>query len=132
MSEGTYPSTRDCGLLVIRIGLGVAFLFHGWPKITGGPKTWEALGGMAAMPMPTVAGFVGSIIEFGGALLVMVGLLFRPVCLLLFLQMAVAVFLVHLRHHDGFNVYSHALEDGFVFLGLALIGPGRFSIDARK
>ncbi len=45
--------------------------------------------------------------------------------------MLVALVLVHLKHGDSFLVYSHALEDGVMFLGLVFIGPGQYSIDAR-
>jgi putative oxidoreductase len=81
------------------------------------------------MPLPVVAGFLAAIIEFGGGILLIIGLLTRVTCLLLFLQMCVALFLVHLKHGDGFLVYSHALEDGIMFLGLVFLGPGKHSID---
>ena len=118
---------RDLGLLIIRLGLGIAFIMHGWPKLMGGKGTWTGLGTMAAMPAPMILGFIGAIVEFGGGILLAIGFLFRPVCIVLFLQMMVAMFLVHIRHGDGFQLYSHALEDGVVFLGLAFTGPGRIS-----
>ena len=31
---------RDLGLLVMRVGLGLSFMAHGWPKLVGGPETW--------------------------------------------------------------------------------------------
>src|SRR5947209_1288005 len=117
---------RDTGLLILRIGLGIAFIVHGWPKITGGPKFWAGLGAVFPVPPAVVWGFIGALIEFGGGLLLIAGLLFRPICLLLFFQMLVALFLVHLKKGDPFLVYSHALEDAVVFLGLVFIGPGRF------
>ena len=44
---------RDVGLLILRVGLGIAFLVHGWPKITGGPKFWTGLG--SVFPIPPAA-----------------------------------------------------------------------------
>jgi putative oxidoreductase len=29
---------RDAGLLVLRIGIGVMFMLHGFPKVMGGPE----------------------------------------------------------------------------------------------
>ena len=115
---------RDCGLLIIRIGLGIAFIVHGWPKLKGGPDAWSGLGRVMPVPPAVVWGFLSAIIEFGGGILLIIGLLTRVTSFLLFLQMCVALFLVHLKHGDGFGTYSHALEDGIMFLG-----PGKHSID---
>ncbi len=43
--ENSYR-TRDLGLLVLRIGLGMMFTMHGYPKLMGG----------AARPGPSWAG----------------------------------------------------------------------------
>ncbi|MBI4845587.1 MAG: DoxX family membrane protein [Candidatus Omnitrophica bacterium] len=34
----------DGGLLILRIGIGVMFIFHGWPKVCAGAQMWESLG----------------------------------------------------------------------------------------
>ena len=122
---------RDVGLLIIRVGLGICFMIHGWPKITGGSQMWNGLGHVMPFGPATMWGFVGALIEFGGGLLLALGFLSRPVSFLLFLQMMIATFMFHMAHGDSFNVYSHALEDGIVFLGLALTGAGACSIDAK-
>ena len=36
---------RDLGLLILRVGIGAMFMFHGWPKISGGPAFWAQVGG---------------------------------------------------------------------------------------
>ena len=36
---------RDKGLLILRIGIGVMFMCHGFPKLAGGPEVWTKLGG---------------------------------------------------------------------------------------
>jgi putative oxidoreductase len=120
------------GLLLLRIGLGITFICHGFPKLTGGPEGWINLGG--AMEnwgisfVPVFWGFMGAISEFGGGLLLLLGLFFRPVCILLVLTMATAT-TVHLKNADPFSTLSHALEMGIVFFSLFFIGPGRFSLD---
>ena len=125
---------QHLGLLCLRIGIGIAFIIHGYPKITGGPELWSKLGGAMANWginfAPIFWGFMGAISEFGGGLLLILGLFFRPVTILLFLTMVVATF-SHISNHDSFNTYSHALELGIVFLSCALIGPGRYSLDAK-
>lgn len=131
----TSAQLRDLGLLILRVGLGAAFVAHGLPKLLAGPHGkpmgWESLGNMAHLPMPVVFGFLAAVAETAGGLLVALGLLFRPACAVLFCNLLVALVMVHLRHGDSFLVYSHALEDAVVFLGLVFIGPGRYSVDAR-
>ncbi len=78
----------------MRVGLGIAFMLHGYPKITGGPEWWEQMG-MAMKNIgisfaPVFWGFMASISEFGGGFLIVLGLFFRPACLLLFFTMLMA------------------------------------------
>lgn len=123
---------RDEGLLLMRLGLGVMFLYHGWPKLAGGPDKWhgvgQAMAGLGVHFAPTLWGLLAALAEFGGGVCLLLGLFFRPACLLLATTMAVAVHW-HFGRGDSLGTASHALELGIVFLSLALIGPGRFSID---
>ncbi len=41
---------RDAGLLILRIGIGIMFLYHGAPKLIGGPEKWEKL--LKSQPLP--------------------------------------------------------------------------------
>ena len=34
----------NTGLLIMRVGIGILFIYHGYPKITGGPETWSGVG----------------------------------------------------------------------------------------
>lgn len=123
---------RDSGLLIIRLGLGVMFLFHGLPKLSGGPALWEKLG-MATRYLgidvfPLFFGFMASFAEVFGGIFLILGFMFRPALLLLISTMTVAT-AMHLGKGDGLKIASHAIEIGIVFLGLLFVGPGRFSID---
>jgi putative oxidoreductase len=124
---------RDQGLLLLRLGLGVMFIYHGWPKIHAGPAMWHGLG-MAAGHVgihfaPTFWGFMAAFAEFGGGILLCAGFLTRIACVLLVIDMLVATSM-HLGSGQGLMVASHAIECGIVFLSLIFIGPGRFSIDS--
>ena len=125
---------HDLGLLLLRIGLGILFMVHGFPKLAGGPAAWAGLGGVMGQVglhfAPAVWGFLAALAEFGGGLLLAVGLWFRVACFGLLVTMVMAT-VMHLTKGDGFQDYSHALESAFVFLGLLLAGPGRYSLDAR-
>ena len=66
---------------------------------------------------------------FGGLLLI-IGLAFRPVCVLLVINLIIAA-LMHLGKGDGLQGAAHAIEDAIMFLGLLFIGPGIYSIDKK-
>ena len=125
---------RNVGLLILRIGLGFMFVVHGTPKIFGGPEMWAKIGTMGMAPLgihfaPAVWGFLCALAEFGGGICVMLGIFFRPVCMVILIDMIVAAHM-HLALGQGFGTASHAIEDGIVFLSLILIGPGSISLDA--
>jgi putative oxidoreductase len=126
---GAYKSG---GLLLARLGIGLSFVLHGYPKMFGGPEYWERLGAaMGAVGidfLPTFWGFMAAFAEFGGGILMMLGFYFRPAMLLMATTMGVAM-RMHLAKGDGFNDYSHAMELGIVFLCLLFVGPGKLSID---
>jgi putative oxidoreductase len=128
-----YPGFH-VGLLMMRVGLGITFICHGLPKLAGGPEGWAGLGGAMAnwgiTFAPTFWGLAGSLAEFGGGILVLLGLFFRPACVLLVLTMATAT-MVHWQKGDSFSTLSHALEMGIVFFSLYFIGPGWYSLDFR-
>lgn len=124
----------DLGLLIIRVGIGILFIFHGWPKITGGPETWGWLGKALASYginfMPEVFGFIAAISEFAGGILLVLGLFTRTSIFFLFGTMAVAA-LMHLGAGDPFGKVSHPLMALAVFAGLFFTGPGKYSLDAK-
>jgi len=124
----------NIGLLILRVGIGIKFIIHGWPKITGGTETWQGLGGaMANLGItfaPTFWGFMAALSEFGGGILLILGILHRPVAALLFFTMVVAT-VMHVQMDDPFRVYSHALGMAVVFLGLFFTGAGRYTLSEK-
>ena len=125
---------RDIGLLILRIGIGVMFIMHGLPKLTGGPEKWAMLGGtMKSLGVdfaPVVWGFMGAFSECIGGLLLALGLFTRPACFALLATMIVATSM-HIGKGDPFVAYSHAMEAGILFISLILIGPGKYSLDGQ-
>ncbi|MCZ4243279.1 DoxX family protein [Pedobacter punctiformis] len=125
---------RNTGLLLIRLGLGIMFIIHGFPKLAGGIKGWEGLGGSMKLIgidfLPVFWGFMAAATETFGGFLLIVGLFFRPACLLLIFTMIIAA-LVHFSKGDGVSGASHAIELGIVFIGLIFIGPGKYSADKK-
>ena len=124
---------RDIGLLILRIGLGLAFIAHGYPKITGGAEMWGQIGqsmqNFGITSGYTFWGFMAALAEFGGGILLLFGFLFRYACILLFINLCVAASFHYFRG-DGFMGYAHALEAAITFFSLIWIGPGRFALDS--
>ncbi|RFZ92628.1 DoxX family protein [Mucilaginibacter conchicola] len=125
---------KDFGLLVTRVGLGAMFIYHGYPKLMGGPHLWEQVGASTKYVginfAPVFWGFMAAATETLGGFLLIIGLAFRPVCLLLLATLIVATF-SHIGGGDGLSGASHAIEDAVVFAGLLFIGPGKYSVDKK-
>jgi putative oxidoreductase len=123
---------RDIGLLLLRVGIGIMFMMHGYPKLIGGEEKWESLGNnmgnLGITFAPVFWGFMAAFAEFGGGILLALGLFFRPAAFLLFFTMFVAA-IRHISAGDGFNGYSHAAESAILFFSLIFTGPGKYSLD---
>lgn len=133
MISSSQWSSTDLALLVLRVGIGVSFVFvYGAGKMFGGPEQWAGLGqNMAVLGItfwPTFWGFMAALAEFAGGILLMLGLLFRPALMLLLGTMAVAA-LGHISGQIDGGPW-HATEMATVFVTLLLTGPGRYSVDA--
>lgn len=125
---------KNMGLLIMRVGLGVMFVYHGYPKVLGGPDEWAKVGASTKYVgihfLPTFWGFMAACSETFGGFLLVIGLAFRPVCLLLICTLVVAA-LMHLGTGGGLELAAHAIEDAVVFAGLLFVGPGRYSVDGK-
>lgn len=124
---------RAVALLFMRAVMGVAFILHGLPKIQN-PMNW-----MDAMGMSNVPAFLqalAAVIEVGGGLALLLGLLTPWAAFGLVCQMIGAFALVHLPKGDPFVAAAPgqaSFELALVYLALAallmVIGPGRYSLD---
>ncbi len=128
----SWDKHRDLGLLLLRVGIGLMFMYHGWPKIMGGPETWArlgaAVGNFGITFAPAFWGFMAAFAEFGGGLLLTLGLFFRVASILLTATMIVAVS-TKFAAGGGLKEAAQPLELGILFLSLILIGPGKYSFD---
>jgi len=133
LSLAFLSSYSDFGLLIMRIGLGLMMILHGWPKLAGGAETWEKLGAAMAnvgvTAFPVFWGFMAAMTEVFGGLFLLLGFLTRLSSGLLAFVMLVAA-LMHLDAGDGLKGAGHAIELGTVFLGLMFVGAGKYGFDA--
>lgn len=122
----------NIGLLVFRLVLGGMFMWHGYPKITGGIEKWAVLGKSVEIfgitVFPEFWGFMSGFAEFVGGLFFALGLFYRPMCLLLFSNMMVA-FSTQMLSDKGLMKAAQSLEDGASFFAAFFVGPGKYSVD---
>jgi putative oxidoreductase len=71
-------------------------------------------------------GLAAALAESLGGLFILLGLLFRPAALVLAFVMVVAT-----TNHiaTGQGTPAHAFKNAWLFAGLVLVGPGRYSLD---
>lgn len=117
---------------VLRVVVGFLFAAHGWQKyneftIAGTQGAFDQMGVPAA---DAVAPIIATLELVGGTALIL-GLATRPFAALLTLNMLGAIILVHASagvfvEAGGFEL---VLLLGAAALALALVGPGKFSLD---
>lgn len=80
----------DLALFVFRLGFGLIFLAHGWPKIKDLHSTAKNFNAMGFKP-GIFWGFIVAVAEFVGGIFIMFGLLTQLAALLLAIIMLVAM-----------------------------------------
>lgn len=126
------PKWSSIALLVLRLIVGVAFLYHGWGKIQN-PFGWMP----ADSPVPGILQFFAALSEFGGGLLLILGLLTRISSIGLGITMLVATAMHMFVMKDPFvnTTGGSSYELALVYLGIcivfAIVGPGKYSLDAK-
>ena len=122
----------DLALLVLRLVVGIIFVMHGGQKffVYGLSGVTQSFGGMG-IPMPAVTAPLVAIVELGGGLALIFGVLTRLAGLGLAIDMLGAILLVHLK--NGFfmpNGYEFAFAMLAASAAIALAGAGDLSVDA--
>jgi putative oxidoreductase len=136
MRKVLYASEVGCrgsvGLLLLRVVMGAAFMFHGWPKIQNAQHWMDAMGS----EMPPSLQAAAAVSEFGGGLALILGLLTPLAALGLACTMAGALGMVHLRMGHAFVAAAPgkpSYELAAVYLAASILfllaGPGKYSID---
>jgi putative oxidoreductase len=128
----THASHRDLAFLFARIALGVVFVAHGWQKYNDlGVAGVEVFFTNQDVPLPNFAAHFSTYLELGGGILLILGAFTPLVGLLLFVNMLGAFLFVHIFNgvFVANNGYELVAALGAGALVLAVVGPGRFSVD---
>jgi len=115
-------------LSVLRIIIGFTFSLHGFQKVFG---LFGGLGGKGATAAFGSLFWTAGLLETAGGCLLVLGLLTRPVAFVLCGEMAVAYFSQHAPRGfwPNLNGGELAVVYCFLFLYLAVAGPGPLSLD---
>lgn len=126
--DWTEPAAGEVGRLILRLFAGLALAFgHGLGKLPPSPRFIEGVEKMG-LPLPEAFSWAAGVAEFGGGLLLAVGLLTRPASFFILVTMLVAGVLRHAE--DPFPAKEKAFLFAAVALFFLLAGGGRFSLDA--
>ena len=119
---------NEMGLLLLRVSLGVLFLYLTVPVLTSGARAIAHFGsGIRVLGLHShfqLWGTVGALTVCVGAILMIFGLFFRIGILLV-----LVVTLLHVAGAKNFHSVIPAIEMAIVLVSLLLIGPGKFSVD---
>lgn len=122
---------QPLALLVMRLSLGIIMSVHGYHKVFGGLQHFaHMIGGMG---LPSWLGYVSAFTELLGGLLIIAGFFTRPAAFAICINLAVAIWKVHLHNgllgspdHPGFEFPLAAATLAFA---LIFFGAGPIAID---
>ncbi len=115
-------------LLLIRVGLALIFIAHGYAKITSMPGT---IGFFTAIsiPWPVFTAYLVAYVEFLGGISLLLGVASRFSALLLAIDMIGAIITVHFK--NGFIAqggYEYAFILVLALISVIISGPGHICL----
>jgi len=127
-NPGIYPNEVSSALLLMRLSVGVLMLSHGIGKFQNlfgsEPIQFSDPLGLGATASLAFAVFA----EVFCSILLIIGLGTRFAAIPLFITMMVATFVIHIN--DGFDKQEFPILYAVIYFTLAIIGPGRYSLDS--
>jgi putative oxidoreductase len=120
---------KPLALLLLRLALGVIFIFHGYPKLF--THTRDMMQFFVRFGFPGYFVYLSGILELFGGILLIAGLFTRIVGLLLVGEMAVALWRVHGLFSKPLAVdnYEFPLAVAVGAFAIATMGAGLISLD---
>lgn len=120
---------KPLALLLLRVALGLIFIYHGYPKLFG--HTRETMQGFGRMGFPSYFAYIAGVIELFGGFILVAGLFARIAGLLIAGEMAVALWRVHNIFSDPLAVHNYELPLTLAAgaFAIAVLGAGAISFD---
>lgn len=127
LHPGSHPTNVNVALVILRVVIGIFMLTHGIGKFQHlfGSEPIEfgdpiGIGATASLSLVVFA-------EFFCSFLLIIGLGTRFAAITLLINMLVIAFVVHID--DGFGRQEFALLYAVIYLTIAIIGTGKYSLD---
>jgi putative oxidoreductase len=126
---------RDAAPFVLRGGVGVIFVYHGYQKLDNGISNFEGFVRLLELPIPAVTAQVVTWLELVGGILLILGALTRVVSLLFVLEMIGTTFYVKLYKLElgliGEMATGAEIDVALLVGAMALVflGPGWAALD---
>ncbi len=120
---------KGCALMLLRIAVGVVFVYHGWIKFDNMVGT---IGFFSGIGLSSFWAYAVTCVELLGGIALIVGFNTRIAAMLGAVIMIVAIAKVHWS--NGFSAIGGGYEYQFLllvnFIVLAIMGAGKHSVDA--
>lgn len=120
--------TREIGLLLLRIGIGLGLIYHGSGKLFGDMAGFVEGVARMGFPLPALFAWAAALSEFLGGIGILLGLFTRSAAIFVGCTMFTAAFIRHAD--DPFSHKEKALLYLLVALAFLIMGSGRISIDS--
>lgn len=130
ISSKCCSSARDIGLLVLRVGVAILLITHGYGKLFGHAPGMEMFTGMVTgmgFPLPAVFAYLAALSEFVGGIALLLGVFTCAAGALNAVTMFVAF---AFAHKFNLNAGGAAFALLASTIALALLGPGKYSVAA--
>ena len=129
MSTVKHSASTNLGLLLMRVMLGVVFIYHGQAKFSGGLDGFSGYLDSLGVPLPMLSAWLAALAELLGGLILLAGVAFRFTLWPLVFTMLVACFTAHA---GKFSVQDKGMEYpltlAVMVTGLALVGAGDWTL----
>lgn len=122
---------QPLGLLILRLVLGAVMIGHSYWKVFGGESKY--VGFITSVGLPAWSAYLSIAAEFGGGILLILGIFTRFAGLVVLIDMAVAIARVHWKHGFlGENGYQFPVSLAAIAFALIFLGAGPIALDGVR
>jgi len=119
---------QPLALLVLRFVLGAIMIAHGYGKVFGGMQRFVHM--VSGLGIPGWMAYLAAAAEFGGGILLVLGLITRIAAAAVLIDMLVAIAKVHFKNGlVGQGGYEFPLAVAGIALSLIFFGAGPIALD---
>jgi putative oxidoreductase len=128
MKQYNLDKYKDLAPLLLRVGVGLIFMYAGWGKLSGIEGTTTFFGSIG-IPMAGIMAWVVALIEFIGGFMILIGLRIQIPALLLAFIMLIAIITTKLGGDNVFRAMRLDLMLMLANLVLIILGSGKYALN---